>query len=320
MSKLGLLVLVFVLLSFMLSCLAPASYAAGPRRWSGAKPPALNAINIAGVNRSFYLYVPDSARLPAPTVFVFHGGGGKADGVDVSVGGMARLADAKGFVLVIPDGIEKHWNDGRKIKGQIQADDVAFIKEVIEHLVSDKQSDPARIYACGISNGGFFSQYVAQQLKGKIAAVASVAASVTDYMAGLEAECEPTMFVLGTRDPLVPFNGGRVGGRLVRGDRGAVLSFTDSISFRHRANGAGALTFDETLPNIAPLDKCQVEVMRYGKEGDQSEVLVYKINGGGHTWPQGMQYLPAALIGPVCRDFNCNEAIWKFFNTHHAPR
>jgi polyhydroxybutyrate depolymerase len=316
MRKLGSVAFALILSLSMLSNLVLPAAAVGLRLWSGAKPATRHEIVIAGVNRSYYLYVPESAKLPAPAVFVFHGGGGKAEGVDYSVGGMAKLADEKGFIVVIPSGIDKRWNDGRKIEGEVLEDDVSFIRELIDSLVSTKQAEPSRIYACGISNGGFFSQYLAQQLKGKIAAVASVAASVSEAMAASEVSAEPTMFMLGTKDPLVPFNGGRIGGKLLRVDRGAVLSYLDSINFRCKANGATMLTFEQKLPDTSPSDHCQVEVMRYGSKGAPSEVLVYKIAGGGHTWPQGLQYLPKAMVGAVCRDFNCNEAIWNFFSTH----
>jgi polyhydroxybutyrate depolymerase len=321
MRTLGLPSFALLLSTFIVLNLFFASHAAEPRLWSGAKPPTQNEIDIAGVKRSFYLYIPEKAKLPAPTVFVFHGGGGKAEGVDCSVGGMAKLADEEGFIVVYPAGIDKRWNDGRKFEGrkfdgQGKEDDVSFVGELIERLALKKQADPARIYACGISNGGFFSQYLAQQLPGKIAAVASVAASVSEDMANSEVSCEPTMFVLGTKDPLVPFEGGGVGGKLLKSGRGSVLPFADSINFWCKANCADKLTFDQMLPDTVTSDRCQVEVMRYGSVGSQAEVLVYKIIGGGHTWPQGLQYLPKALVGIVCRDFNCNEAIWKFFSTH----
>lgn len=316
MRKLGLAVFALVLSVFVLAKVVSPAEAAGLRLWSGAKPPSRHEIDIAGVKRSFYLYVPDTAKLPAPAVLVFHGGGGKAEGVDYSVGGMAKLADEKGFIVVVPCGIDKHWNDGRKIEGEGQEDDVSFIAALIDRLVATKQAEPGRIYACGISNGGFFSQYLAQQLKGKISAVASIAASVSEAMAASNVSAEPIMFVLGTKDPLVPFNGGRIGGRLLKSDRGAVLPFTESINFWCKANGATRLTFEQKLPDTVPADHCKVEVMRYGSEGAPGEVLVYKISGGGHTWPQGLQYLPKAMVGVVCRDFNCNEALWNFFSSH----
>jgi polyhydroxybutyrate depolymerase len=51
--------------------------------------------------------------------------------------------------------------------------------------------------------------------------------------------------------------------------------------------------------------------------GEQAtEVILYRIRGGGHTWPGGAQYLPASIVGPVCRDIDATDVIWKFFKAH----
>jgi polyhydroxybutyrate depolymerase len=48
-------------------------------------------------------------------------------------------------------------------------------------------------------------------------------------------------------------------------------------------------------------------------------VILIRLEGGGHTWPGGSQYLPERLIGPVCRDFDGTELIWAFFRRHSKP-
>ena len=45
---------------------------------------------------------------------------------------------------------------------------------------------------------------------------------------------------------------------------------------------------------------------------DQVQRLI-RIDGGGHTWPGGIQFLPALLIGTVNHDINAGEAAWRFF-------
>ena len=47
-----------------------------------------------------------------------------------------------------------------------------------------------------------------------------------------------------------------------------------------------------------------------------TEVVFYKIDSGGHTWPGGKQYLPAAVIGPTTRALDGSEAIAQFFLAH----
>jgi polyhydroxybutyrate depolymerase len=55
----------------------------------------------------------------------------------------------------------------------------------------------------------------------------------------------------------------------------------------------------------------------------QSDVIAYRIKGGGHTWPGGPQYLPRPLIGSTTRTFSsttrtfsASEVIWRFFADH----
>ncbi|MCX6008557.1 MAG: hypothetical protein NTW48_00675 [Chloroflexi bacterium] len=49
---------------------------------------------------------------------------------------------------------------------------------------------------------------------------------------------------------------------------------------------------------------------------DGAEVVLYAIEGGGHTWPGGLQYLPELVIGKTSREFNASEVIWQFFKEH----
>ncbi|MFN4891000.1 MAG: phospholipase, partial [Bacteroidota bacterium] len=44
-----------------------------------------------------------------------------------------------------------------------------------------------------------------------------------------------------------------------------------------------------------------------------SEVVSYVVLNGGHTWPQGYQYLSESIIGKTSQDMNGCEVIWTFF-------
>jgi len=46
---------------------------------------------------------------------------------------------------------------------------------------------------------------------------------------------------------------------------------------------------------------------------NESKVVLYRIEGGGHTWPGGLQYLPVRLVGRTTRDINGCDEIWEFF-------
>lgn len=284
--------------------------------WSGAGKPQLKEILVDGIKRNYYFYKPATARTPAPLVLAFHGGGGTAAGVDKCAGGLAKLADKNGFIVVFPDGIEKHWNDGRPDISKTSYDDVGFISKLIDQLKDEKLIDPKRVYATGISNGGFFSQYLAIHLPGKIAAVATVAASVSKAFLDLNVSPVPIMMLLGTEDTLVPWNGGKIGGKILPRGRGEVLSGQESLQFWLEKNRNAGKPICTTLPDKDKSDGSQVVVEQYGAPGSSNEVVLYEIRGGGHTWPDGQQYLPKRMIGPVCGDFNGNETIWNFFEKH----
>lgn len=286
---------------------------------SGQGTTVLRNVTVAGTKREYLLYIPKTAPKPVPLVMVFHGGGGQARGADKVSGGFARLADQYGFAVAYPNGMDKHWNDGRPDLAKQYFDDVAFISQMIDALVAEKIVDATRVYATGISNGGFFSQYLAMKKPNKIAAVATVAATVSANWPHGQTSPTPVMMLLGTADPLVPWEGGKIGGKLLR-KRGEALSANDSLKYWLARNQNESEPVKRDLPNSDTTDGCRVSVSQYGASGSANEVVIYEIRGGGHTWPRGQQYLPKAIIGPVCRDFDGNAVIWDFFSTHRKLR
>ncbi len=64
----------------------------------------------------------------------------------------------------------------------------------------------------------------------------------------------------------------------------------------------------------APKDGTEIE--KYVYSCGEAEVVLYKVIGGGHTWPGGQQYLAERIIGKTSRDINATEEIWEFFKKH----
>jgi len=44
-------------------------------------------------------------------------------------------------------------------------------------------------------------------------------------------------------------------------------------------------------------------------------VVLYTIEGGGHTWPGGTP-LPEWLLGPMSRSVDATRLMWAFFRAH----
>jgi polyhydroxybutyrate depolymerase len=272
--------------------------------------------------RTYHIHFPPGFKKGghAPLVIVLHGGGGKGRTFDQATtqGTLAAAADKRGIVLVFPEGVHKLWCDGRtEILKNHAYDDVGFISRIIDTMVANYGIDPERVYATGISNGGFMSVRLAMSLSEKIAAVAPVAAQLSMALKDKEPRMPISiMIVNGTKDPVVPFGGGHV--RLFRygRSRGEILSTDSTVEVFRRRNGCGKTPVKQKLQDRDPDDGTHVEIEKYtgGKSG--TEVFLVKIVGGGHAWPGGKQYLNPRLVGVVCRDINASDMILDFFLNH----
>lgn len=312
----------------LITLLLCAGLTAAGCRCSGQRAGAVQrrTLTHAGLERSFHVHLPPGHRKdqPVPLVIALHGGGGRGDRFDASTEGQTiREADRRGWVIVYPDGIAQGWNDGRPLdsardRRRGNADDVGFLSALIDQLHGDYGIDRTRVYAMGISNGGFMSLRLAIEHSDGIAAIAPVTASLSKALAsGKPTRAVPVLLMNGTDDPLVPYDGGQV--QVLGRDRGEILSTADTVSWWVAHNGCSGTPNRETLPNAAPDDGTTVEVERYTGCRASSEVVLYRIRGGGHTWPGGMQYLPERAIGRVCRDIDAAAEIFDFFARHRLP-
>jgi polyhydroxybutyrate depolymerase len=272
-----------------------------------------------GHQRTFLVHVPAgvSKQKPSPLVFVFHGGGGDGEKI-ARLTHFDKEADREGFIAVFPDGLYKHWNDGRSPdvsqEHQENIDDVGFIGAIIDTLRKVYAIDACRIFATGISNGGFFSHYLAAKRSDLFSAIAPVSGGIAIPFDKTFRPLHPVsvLIIQGTEDPLVPYNGGGVMG----GRHGSFISTDETVHRWVNSNGCMGDQSVERLPDRDPEDGCTEVVSRWTSCTDRTEVELLRIEGGGHTWPGGSQYLPQLLIGKVCRDFDATEEIWKFFQNH----
>jgi polyhydroxybutyrate depolymerase len=234
--------------------------------------------------------------------------------------GFNKLADKDGFIIVYPDGIELNWNDGRMDEEandrahRENIDDVGFISALIDTMIIDYNIDPKRVYITGISNGAIMSYRLACELSEKIAAIAPVDGSISYLMFP---ECSPSrpvsvLAINNLNDPLVPYEGGDINGKIRRIKLGKVLSVNESVEFWVNRNKCSTNPVVTEEPDRDPGDGTRVIRKHYPDGIEGSEVILYSVEGGGHTWPGGLQYLPAWIIGKTCKDFDANEVIWSF--------
>ncbi|HDR89779.1 MAG TPA: hypothetical protein ENN63_09170 [Bacteroidetes bacterium] len=274
-----------------------------------------------GRERTFLVYKPTGweGKDRFPLLFCLHGGGGTDRGMMALTNGrFNELADRYGFLVVYPQGIDKGWNDGREGDHSTAAseniDDVGFFRTLIHELKKKYPVDEERIFTCGISNGGFMSNRLACELPELICGAALVTATMgREYASG----CRPAggvniLLVIGTDDPLVPWEGGPV--QVLGQERGEVLSAPEAVRYWVEINGCDTFPVIEHLPDHDPHDGTTVTRYRYASPDGSKRVELLEVKGGGHTWPGGRQYLGERLIGKTSRDINACDLIWEFFS------
>ncbi|MCL4219560.1 MAG: hypothetical protein KJ052_21475, partial [Candidatus Hydrogenedentes bacterium] len=83
-----------------------------------------------------------------------------------------------------------------------------------------------------------------------------------------------------------------------------------------RSNGCNTEPEIDTLPDIDPADGTSIKRYTYTGGLNGTEVVFYKVEGGGHTWPGGEQYLAEWIIGKTSHDMDASAVIWDFFVSH----
>lgn len=278
-------------------------------------PVESSAIVHNDTNRSYRLYVPASVRAkdaPAPLVLVLQGAGPGFDIMDITR--MTAVADREGFAVAFPNAVGDLWNDGAlKAIGPNGSRDVAFLRRVVADIeAKGLKLDRRRIYALGLSNGGMMSLRAACEAADLFAGVGAVAASMPKALAP---DCRPSapvsvILVNGTDDPIVPYRGGTVRVGVV--GFGEVLSTDETMALWAQANGCGTPSPAAALPDRDRRDGSRAVQIDYA-DCRGGRLRLIRVEGGGHAWPGGLQFLPELLIGAVNRDIDAGQAAWTFF-------
>ncbi|HEY9677668.1 MAG TPA: PHB depolymerase family esterase [Drouetiella sp.] len=290
------------------------------------------ALKSDGTQRTYSVHVPASydRTKPMPLVMVFHGL--HMNGQVMSL--LTRfnvLADRKNFVAVYPDGLGNRWSTN--YSGG--ADDVRFVYDLINNLSRTVNIDSRRIYAVGMSNGGYFTERLACEMPDRLAGIAVVAASMMDATAS---HCGanrrvPAMFFIGSQDPLVPSEDNEHNDTLGKlGDAvglsglgnlsvpvakmGGVMTEREAVDFWCRHNQCSLSPYSVNEPDKDPHDGTRVQRETFGSYN--SEVVLYSIKGGGHTWPGAFYSGPADVMGKTCNDIDATELITEFFLRHSS--
>jgi polyhydroxybutyrate depolymerase len=269
-------------------------------------------IRVGDLDRTYLYYVP--AKLPrnAPLLFALHPRNRDAEGMRAAtVFEFESLADQNGFVVVYPNGYQQGWNDCPKAayfpaKTQ-NIDDVGFIRALIAKFRTDYSINMSRVFAMGYSNGGDMAYRLASEIPDEITAIAAIGANLpADDNNGCRASGKPmpVLIMNGTSDSIIPYNGGN---SLV----GTLLSTQASAEYFAKLNGQTSPPKTTRLPHQDSSDPTSVDRIVWGDAG-KPEVILVRINEGGHTVPQPKIVFPSNT-GRTNKDLNGLVEIWEFF-------
>jgi polyhydroxybutyrate depolymerase len=260
-------------------------------------------MQFGGRTRTFIVHLPEgfTDQEPTPLMLSFHGRHGQGKD-QAKLSGFDQVADRHGFIVVYPDGVGESWNAlaGSGEAQELEVDDVGFVGALIDYLMERYTIDPRRIYASGMSNGGAFVHRLGCEMSGRFAAIASVAGQMAPELAK---QCKPTDPVAvidfhGTKDRIAPYDGGETKGG------GGLLSAQATVDVWRSINGCD---------NTAKVTFSKGDTTCRTFYGGRAPVTLCTVEGTGHTWPGGFQYLPRILVGQTSRDVDASEMIWDFF-------
>jgi polyhydroxybutyrate depolymerase len=270
-------------------------------------------LSFDGRQRTYVLHIPASYRSGAriPLVIVFHGGGGNAENV-AKMSGMKRKADEAGFLVVFPNGTGRFkkrlltWNSGNCCGYALDnnVDDVGFVRAMIGAISTEYSVDSTRVFAAGISNGGMMCYRLACELSDKIAAIAPVAGALNYEPCTPKAPVSVVIFH-GTSDEHVPFEGGK-GAKNVDAHQRVDKSVAFAAAFWSHQDGCSV------VPKTKQRGDVKEESYSGGRNG--SEVVVYTIARGTHSWPGGKK---GWILGDSPSNaISATDVMWDFFVNH----
>jgi len=254
------------------------------------------SFNWDATQRVYYIKTPlqATANESLPLLISMHGFGGNALS-HINYTNFKNIADREGFYLIYPQGSKlpsilggsTHWNVGGWTS-KSTTDDLGFLNKVLELASNSHNYDKERVYATGMSNGGYMSYSLACNLSDKIAAIASVTGSMTNDVYN---DCEPSrpipvLQIHGLRDAVVPYLGNE-GSKKIE----------DVIEFWAQNNSCDL----EPLRAVADYEDFAVYYDYYQNCLNNADVELILSSKMGHTWPWADN-----------EGFSASEDIWRF--------
>jgi polyhydroxybutyrate depolymerase len=274
------------------------------------------SMTVNGVARTYALHVPSAfQKNSGALVIVLHGSGGSGLKIEGNTG-FSTLADQDGFAVAYPDGLlnpsisQTDWgyffNDF--------ADDVGFLRQLIDALQTSVGPDRKRIYVTGFSAGALMSHRMGVQASDLVAAIGSV---------------EGTLFS-STTPQTVPSALGPVSVIALHGDQDPTVHYCgsptdasqeDTFNYWSGTSANSCSNFDTSSALCDAQGNITAVVEKDATScAGSTEVKFYKLIGGEHEWYSNPMNVSGQV--PFNPDFDSStgvitsDIVWNFFAAH----
>ena len=262
------------------------------------------SLQVSTLQRYYSAYVPVANTPDKPLLILLHGRLGTGRAIRANAGTVfEQLADREGFVIAYPDAMNRVWHDCRSaveantLTHTERVDDVGFLRALIKDAVAQYRVDPGKVYLFGFSNGGAMAMRMAWEAPQDVSAIAVIAMNMpTEPTCQTNARTPPVMFVAGTADTTVPYQGGVVA------FGGVVQSAPATAAAFGKANGLGQPDPESDVAALSS-DPGAVRLLAW-RRGGRPFVALYTVKGGGHAIPVASQGV-----------FDAPTMAWKFFRS-----
>jgi polyhydroxybutyrate depolymerase len=272
--------------------------------------------------RQYYLYTPGTYQSgrKLPLVLVFHGFKGSALQM-MKMTGFNEVAEKEGFLVAYANVAKDRWS-AASAPTDMSDEDITFVQAMIRNIKANRDVDPARIYATGFSNGGFFTERLACEMSDQIAAFAPVAAT----MGGpLQKSCQPTrpvpiILINGTDDPIITWKGKIKRVRYAFRDS-VITSVPQAVEFWRKQDQCDVAPRVNLFVRSAHSTGTGTQINAYQHCTAPAAVQQVVVYNGGHTWPGSSDKigLGRLVLGRPSYDINASEVIWSFFKDYTHP-
>ena len=267
--------------------------------------PEFKQYNYGGIDRQYYLYIPDSIQPEAPLVFVFHGYTSSAS-IIMNYSGFNDIAEENGFAVCYPQGTiddsgNRFFNVGYSFHIDQEVDDVGFAISLANYLQFEYSLSQINTFSTGMSNGGDLSYLLACEAPNVFKAVGPVSGIMMEWIYD---SCNPekpipVLEIHGTNDDISKWNGDLED----QDGWGPYIGVNTAIRYWKELNNC-TTTIEDTLLDINTSDGSYITTEKYQNGFNGNEVWLYKIIDGGHDWP--------GAYGNM--DIDASQVVWNFFN------